>query len=134
MSAHPYLRAYMAGITIPTMFLLMILSVFLASRQLQGAAPIERVLIFPATLGPNLWGVWNVLFVVIHRRRTWPLGVHGVLLALLVGPIAWTVATRVGVPIATPEMAVVVFPFVIAIYYLLWKHGVRFLNQLLGVG
>lgn len=134
-SAHPYVRAYMAGITIPTLFLLVMLGVYLTVHSLHHtAAPMERVLIFPATLGPNLWGFWNVLYVAIHRRRAWPIGVHGVFLAFVVGPIAWTVATSVGVPFATLEAAIRVFPFVIVVYYLLWKYGVRYLNELLGVG
>jgi hypothetical protein len=132
---HPYLRAYMAGIAIPTMLFVMIPVVFLASHPLHHVPmPIERVLVFPATLGPNLWGLWNVLYVAVRRRRPWPIGVHGALLTLVVGPIAWTVATSFGVPHVTIETAGTVFPFVVVVYYLLWKHGVCFLNELLGVG
>jgi hypothetical protein len=134
-STHPYLRAYMAGVTIPTAFLIVILAVFLAIHGLHhGPTPIERFLVFPLALGPNLWGLWNMLYVAISRRRTWPIGRHGVLLTLIVGPVAWTVATSVGLPLAMIGTAAAVFPFVIVVYYLLWKHGVRFLNELVGVG
>jgi hypothetical protein len=90
---HPYLRAYMAGITIPTAFLLVILAVFVAIHQVyQGPLPVDRVLVFPMAIAPNLWGAWNMLYVAIRRRRHWPLGTHGVLLALIVGPSAWSIA------------------------------------------
>lgn len=131
---HPYLRAYMAGITIPTAFLLVILAVFVAIHQVyQGPLPVDRVLVFPMAIAPNLWGAWNMLYVVIRRRRHWPLGTHGVLLALIVGPSAWSIAHALGVPNATVDRAIVAYPFGVAVYYLVWKYGVRRLNEILGI-
>src|SRR5437016_824732 len=63
---HPFLRAYMAGIVVPTMFLLVIMAVFGYHRYyfevpnqfvipLPGR-PLERALIFPMAVVPNLWG------------------------------------------------------------------------------
>jgi len=134
-SPHPYLRAYMAGITIPSMLLVLILVGFLAGHALHhGPLPIERVLVFPTTVGPNLWGLWNVLYTAMPRRRVWPIGLHGASLTLVLVPIAWTVATTFGVPFVTAGTVAAVYPFVVVVYYLLWKHGVSFLNDLLGVG
>jgi hypothetical protein len=125
----------MAGITIPTMVLVLVLGVASASHAVyHGPIPVERIALFPATLGPNLWGVWNVLYVAIRRRREWPIGVHGALLTLLVGPIAWAVSTALDARIVTLPAAAGVLPFVVVVYYLVWKHGVAFLNDVLGVG
>jgi hypothetical protein len=84
-------------------------------------------------IAPNIWGAWNVLYVVLARRRTWPLGRHGLLLALLIGLLAWTIARAVGLPAAMLRAAMGVYPFAVVAYYLLWKYGVRRLNEILGV-
>lgn len=131
---HPFLRAYMAGIAIPTAFLLVILTVFVGVHRVHPEPlPIDRVLVFPMAIAPNLWGAWNMLYVAIRRRRDWPLARHGVLLTLIVGPLAWTIAHALGVPMATVGTAVVAYPFGVAMYYLLWKYGVRMLNEILGI-
>jgi len=131
---HPYLRAYMAGITIPTAFLLVILAVFLTVHGFHpGPLPVDRILIFPMAIAPNLWGAWNILYVALRRRRDWPLGRHGLLLALLVGSLAWTIARAVGVPMDVLHTAIAVYPFGVVAYYLLWKYAVRLLNEILGI-
>jgi hypothetical protein len=131
---HPYLRAFMAGIAIPTAFLLVILTVSVTVHQFhREPLPIDRVLVFPMAIAPNLWGAWNMLYVAIRRTRYWPLGRHGVLLALIVGPLAWSIAHALGVPMATVNAAVVAYPFGVVMYYLLWKYGVRRLNEILGI-
>jgi hypothetical protein len=129
----PYLRAYMAGIAIPTAFLLVIVAVFVTVQFHHEQLAIDRVLVFPMAIAPNLWGAWNMLYVVIRRRRDWPLGRHGILLALLVGPLGWLIARSMGVPLATLTTAIAAFPFVLVLYYLLWKYGVRLLNETLGI-
>jgi hypothetical protein len=123
----------MAGIAIPTAFLLVIVAVFVTVQFHHEQLPIDRVLVFPMAIAPNLWGAWNMLYVVIRRRRDWPLGRHGILLALLVGPLGWLIARSMGVPLATLTTAIAAFPFVLVLYYLLWKYGVRLLNETLGI-
>ena len=64
MNPHPYLRAYMAGLFAPSLGLLVALTIFIVTRVvLQVAIPLERVLIFPMALVPNLFGLWNVFYV-----------------------------------------------------------------------
>jgi hypothetical protein len=123
----------MAGIAIPTAFLLVIVAVFVTVQFHHEQLAIDRVLVFPMAIAPNLWGAWNMLYVVIRRRRDWPLGRHGILLALLVGPLGWLIARSMGVPLATLTTAITAFPFVLVLYYLLWKYGVRLLNETLGI-
>lgn len=124
----------MAGITIPTAFLLVILAAFVTVHGVRpGPLAIDRVLVFPMAVAPNLWGAWNVLYVLIRRRRDWPLGRHGLLLALLAGSIASAIAHAAGVPASFFHTAVAVYPFGVVAYYLLWKYGVRFLNETLGI-
>lgn len=131
---HPYLRAYMAGITIPTAFLLVILLVFVTVHWFhKEPLPIDRMLVFPMAIAPNLWGAWNIVYVALRGRRDWPLGLHGLLLAILIGPLGWTIALSMGVPKIALGTAAAAFPFVMALYYLLWKYGVRMLNEVLGV-
>lgn len=131
---HPFLRAYMAGITIPTVFLLAILAAFLTVHGFHPEPlPVDRVLVFPMAIAPSLWGTWNMLYVALRRRRDWPLGRHGILLALLIGLLAWTLARAVGVPAVVLSTALGIYPFVVVAYYLLWKYGVRLLNEILGI-
>jgi hypothetical protein len=131
---HPYLRAYMAGITIPTAFLLVILAVFVTVHRFHHEPlPIDRVLVFPMAIAPNLWGVWNMVYVAVRRRRDWPPGLHGLLLAMVIGPLGWSIAQTMGVPTAALGTAATAFPLVMVLYYLLWKYGVAALNEILGV-
>ena len=124
----------MAGIAIPTAFLLVIMTVFVTVHWFHHEPlPIDRVLVFPMAIAPNLWGAWNIVYVAIRRRRDWPLGRHGLLLAMLVGPVAWLIARSMGLPLAMLTTAMAAFPFVLVLYYLLWKYGVRLLNETLGI-
>ena len=124
----------MAGITIPTVFLLAILAAFLTVHGFHPEPlPVDRVLVFPMAIAPSLWGTWNMLYVALRRRRDWPLGRHGILLALLIGLLAWTLARAVGVPAVVLSTALGIYPFVVVAYYLLWKYGVRLLNEILGI-
>ena len=62
MNKHPLLRAYLAGIAVPTVFLMIVATVFTFVRYVYNAPiPIERVIVFPMAFVPNLWGLWNVL-------------------------------------------------------------------------
>ncbi|HEY9504306.1 MAG TPA: hypothetical protein VIR01_21895, partial [Pyrinomonadaceae bacterium] len=80
----------------------------------------------------NLWGLWNMFYVRLETRRL-PLGVHGAALVLLLAPVGFTLARALEIGIVTPGLAFTVAPVGLIAYYLLWKHIVGFLNQLLGV-
>ena len=147
MKTHPYLRAYMAGIVVPTMLLLVAMTGFFVSRYVfQIPIPIERVIVFPMALVPNLFGVWNILYVWLRPRRHLPIGFHGALLPFVLAPIAFTIATSLGFLVVTPRGLVwfqaitIHYAFVatgflcaLIVYYLVWKHLVGFFNELLGI-
>ena len=81
MNAHPYARAYMAGVTVPTMFLLVILAVFVLARLiLQIPVPLERIIVFPMAVVPNVFGLWNMLYLRLRQTRQIPIGAWGALL------------------------------------------------------
>jgi hypothetical protein len=136
MNQHPYLRAYLAGIAVPTVFLLIAMTGYTILRYVYDVpVPIERVIVFPMAAVPNLWGLWNVLYVAGIVRHKVPLGLFGGILPILLAPLGYAVARLLDFSI--PSMVVHVFPFAFPIglilYYLAWKHLVGFLNQELGV-
>lgn len=136
MSTHPYLRAYMGGICVPTVFVLFIFAFFCAARFVYNVdVPLERGIVFPLALVPNLWGVWNILYVALHGRRRLPLGIHGALLPVIIFPVAILVARAAVGPF--PSFFVTVMslavPVVLIVYYLVWKYLVGFFNRMLGV-
>lgn len=137
MKRHVYLRAYMAGVTIPTMFLLLVLIGFCIARfGYNISVPIERVLVFPMALVPALWGLWNMLHLSLETRFHVPLGIHGAILPLLLGPVGYVMTQVIG--FTFPDYATRAFLIglvgVMIIYYLVWKYFVRFFNELLGIG
>ena len=78
MNQHTYLRAYMAGITVPTIFLLVVATVFCIARYVYDIpVPVERVIVFPMAVVPNLWGLWNMLYLALHSRVNMSIGLHG---------------------------------------------------------
>jgi hypothetical protein len=136
MRAHRYLRAYLAGIAVPTAFLLVFVTGFAIARHLgRVPGPAERVIIFPMAVLPNLWGAWNVLYVWLASRRRIPIGLYGAALPLIVGPSAVLLSHAMGVEL--PDLAVRAFPValvvVTAAYYLLWKYLVRQINEKLEI-
>jgi hypothetical protein len=134
MSKHPYLRAYLAGIALPTMLMLVVIIVFVVARFVYNVPiAIERLLVFPMAVVPNLWGVWNMLYVRLDSRRL-PLGIHGAALVLVLAPVGFALARALDIWIVTPSVVLTVAPVGLIIYYLLWKHIVGLLNQFLGVG
>src|SRR5437879_3616269 len=87
MNSHPYLRAYMAGIAVPTPLLLVALTLFSIARFVYDVPiPVERVIIFPMAIVPNLFGVWNMLYLASRERTHLPLGVHGAILPFILAP------------------------------------------------
>jgi len=136
MSKHVYLRAYMAGIAVPSMALVLVLAFFCVVRLgLQFPVPIERVIAFPMALVPNLWGLWNMLYVALRRRRQIPIGPFGALVPLIVGPLGLLVLRLLDVDI--PHFVLMAFPAALAVviagYYLVWKYVVGFFDRLLEI-
>ena len=136
MKNHIYLRAYMAGVTVPTVLVVLVLACFVVLRfgyNLQ--VPIERGLVFPLAIVPGLWGLWNMLYMVVRRHWRIPLGVYGALVPLLVGPLALLDASLLGFDI--PRFALAIFPAGVALamlaYYLVWKYLVGFVNRVLEI-
>ncbi len=134
MNQHPYLRAYMAGIVTPTVFLLVVATAFTLMRYVFNVpVPIERVIVFPMAVVPNLWGLWNMLFVALRGRLHLSIGLHGALLPILLAPLGIVVASLLNFSI--PGLAAHDFligaPVGLLVYYLAWKYIVSFLNRIL---
>jgi hypothetical protein len=147
MKTHPYLRAYMAGIALPTMFLLVAITVFFVARHVcQIPIPIERMIVFPMALVPNLFGAWNMLYLWLRPRHYLSIGLHGALLPFILAPTAFVIATSLGFLAMTPggfiwfQTITVHYGFMatgftaaLAVYYLVWKHLVAFFNEVVGI-
>jgi len=147
MNTHPYLRAYLAGIFVPTLVLPLLLSVFIMVRLvLQVPVPIERFMIFPMAVVPTVFGLWNMLWLGSASRTHLSIGLHGSVLPLLMAPVGALVATclhvlQLGSQGATWFDACLVpyaliapcFLAALAGYYLVWKYIVGFLNRVLGI-
>src|SRR5690242_20081488 len=147
MKTHPYLRAYMAGVVVPNVALLVAMTAFFVTRLIYGfSIPVERVIVFPMALVPNLFGVWNMLYVWLRPRGHLPIGLHGALLPFVLAPIALTITTSLGFLAITPRGLVLFQAITISytlvataffggpiVYYLIWKHLVGFFNELLGI-
>jgi hypothetical protein len=126
----------MAGITIPTVMLVFLITVVTIARFTHNLpTPIERMIVFPMAIVPNLWGLWNILYLRLSRGRYLPIGFHGAILAAVQSLLALGIFRLISFEI--PEFAATAWPFafpVIAIgFYLAWKHAVAFLNTVLGV-
>jgi len=136
MSRHPYLRAYMAGITIPTILLLFIMTMFIVARYVYDVSvPIERIIVFPMAIVPNLWGLWNILYVFLHSHRPLPIGFHGAVLAFVQVSIAFGLTRLLNfeIPALVAIAFPIGFPIVVVVFYLVWKHLVSFFNALLAI-
>jgi hypothetical protein len=136
MNQHPYLRAYMAGIAVPTAFLLIAMTAFTVARYVCDVPlAIERVVVFPMAVVPNLWGLWNILYVALLSRRHMSIGLFGAALPFLLVPGAYVVTRLVGfdVPALIHSVLPYFFPIGVAIYYLAWKYLVGSLNAIVGV-
>jgi hypothetical protein len=142
MNRHPYLRAYMAGITFPIAFLPFLVGAVL----LTGAIPRQMALgfLFPLIVIPNAFGLWNMLYVKLHSHWRHPIGLHGAALPFFIAPLGLVVLGSAGLVQVTgrgvlyvntfwiPYWYFVFAPFVaLAAYYLIWKYAVGFLNRML---
>lgn len=147
MNQHPYLRAYMAGISVPTPFLLVVLTLFSLARFLYDVpVPIERVIIFPMAVIPNLWGLWNMLHLALRSHTRLPLGIHGAILPFILAPAGFLLGRCLGFLRFTGQGFVyfgilniqlghiaLIFPLAVIIYYLAWKYLIAALNQVVGI-
>lgn len=134
MNKHPYLRAYMAGIAVPTLVLLFVMTGYTVFRYVYNIpVPVERFIVFPMAVVPNLWGLWNVLFLAWRRRVPLSLGLHGALLPIVLGPLGLVASALLKFSI--PGFAVHIFPvaapLALIVYYFAWKYFVGFLNRVL---
>jgi hypothetical protein len=135
MNRHIYLRAYMAGIVVPTLLLLVGMTIFTVARIVYHVpVPIERIIVFPMALVPNLWGAWNILYVALGGRRRLPIGLHGAVLPFLLAPLGFAITRALDfeIPAFTNAFAII-FPMGLLVYYLAWRLVVGFLNELLGI-
>jgi len=133
---HAYLRAYLAGIAVPTPLLLVAMSAYTVFRLVYHfPVPVERFIVFPMAVIPNAWGLWNVVFLAWRRPLQMSIGLHGALLPILLAPLGIVVAGVLNFPI--PSFAVRVFPVAaplgLVVYYLAWKYLVGFLNRVVGL-
>jgi hypothetical protein len=143
MRTHPYVRAYMAGIVVPTLFLLVVVAIdayqkyyFEVSNQFViplASRPLERALLFPMAVVPNVWGLWNMLYLRLRRRVPLSLGVHGALLVVFLIPGGIGLARLFDTFAIQWQFALPMFPIGMAVYYLAWKHVVAFLNEEMGI-
>jgi hypothetical protein len=147
MNNHPYLRAYLAGVFIPTLLFPVLITLLLAGKLVtQEPIPVERIVIFPLAFVPCLWGLWNMLWAASHNRTHLPLGVHGAILPLLLLPMGASLAKCLGVitlgahsvtwfqAIEVPYAVIACgFAFGLVVYYLAWKYIVGFVNRVLGI-
>ena len=143
MRPHPYLRAYMAGIVVPTLFLMVIMAIyayrqyyFEVSSQFVVALPgrpLERAIVFPMAVVPNAWGLWNMLRVGLPSRVRLSLGVHGAVLTLVLMPGGVALARVLDAFTIQWQFALPMIPIGMATYYLAWKYFVGFLNEELGI-
>ncbi len=143
MRPRPYLRAYMAGIVVPTLLLLVAMTVYACFRFYfevpsqfvleMPAWPLARAIVFPLAVVPNAWGLWNMLYLALRSRVRLPLGLHGALLPLFLIPGGVALARVLDVFTIQLQYAVPIITFGMGIYYLAWKFLVGFLNQEMGI-
>ena len=147
MNNHPHLRAYMAGISVPTPLLLVALTLFSIARFVYDVPiPVERVIIFPMAIIPNLFGVWNMLNLASRSTTHPPLGINGAILPFILAPLGFLLGRSLGFLKATDHGFIyfgvlnvpyghvaIVFPVVLIVYYLVWKYLIGFFNHVAGI-
>lgn len=135
MNRHRYLRAYMCGIVAPAIFLLVAMFAFTMARYIYDVPlQVERIIVFPMAVIPNLWGLWNMLYVRLSESHRIPIGVYGALLVLvLIVPLGFSLAKVLGIQLPLQRLAVMGVPAALVAYYLVWKYIVDFLNRLLEI-
>jgi hypothetical protein len=116
MRGHPFLRAYMAGILLPTWFLPIVLAAFLTAH-VTGHAPagLERAIVFPMAVVPDVWSIWNVLYLALGLRGRVSIGIFGALLPVLLVPAGLALAATLDLQFYTLGRAVVALPVAMAV-------------------
>ena len=147
MNTHPYLRAYLGGVLVPTLVLPLLLAAFIVVRiVLNVPVPIEQAMIFPMAVVPSLFGIWNILYLRSHNTTHLPIGLHGAGLPLLMMPTGGLVGYSLGLlqfestgvvwfqawHIPYAWIAIALLPG-LAAYYLVWKYIVGSVNRVLGI-
>jgi hypothetical protein len=132
MRRHPYLRAYMAGVLLPSWFLLIALTGYMLGHM-TGHIPagLERAIIFPMAVVPNVRGLWNVLYLILPVRRRLSTGAFGALLPVLLFPAGIALTTLLDLRFYAVGRGAAALPAVIAIYYVAWNYGVGSLNRIM---
>ena len=136
MNHHIYLRAYLAGIAVPTVFLLVVATLFIIARYVYNIpVPVERIIVFPMAFVPNAWGLWNVLFIALRPRLQLSIGLHGAILPILLAPLGFVVASLLhfSIPGFAAHAFAIIAPIALIAYYLAWKYLVGFLNRVLEI-
>jgi hypothetical protein len=133
----------MAGIVVPTIVLLWIASVDayrlfyleVPSQFVFGlpARPLERAILFPMAIVPNLWGVWNMVWVATKSRTRLPVGLHGSVLPALLVPAGILLGRALELFHIQMGYALLAIPVGMAMYYLAWKFLVGSLNREMGL-
>lgn len=136
MNQHPYVRAYLAGIAVPTLFLLVVMTGYTVLRYVYNfPVPVERVIVFPMAVVPNLWGLWNILFIVLRERLHLSIGLTGALLPILLAPLGMVLTGLLNFQV--PSFVAHIFPVAALLmpiaYYLAWKYLVGSLNRILAL-
>ena len=143
MRPKPYLRAYMAGIVVPTFVLFWIAFVYayrvfyleVPSQFIFGlpARPLERTILFPMAVVPNLWGLWNMLWIATKSKTHLSIGVHGAFIPALLVPAGILLARTTELFYLQMGYALLAIPVGMAVYYLAWKFLVGSLNAEIGI-
>ena len=143
MKPHPIIRAYMAGVVLPSIVMLVPMSIYawhqfyfeVPSQFIFGlpAQPLVRALVFQMAVIPNVWGLWTVAHLAIRPLSRLPIGAHGALLPLVLVPLGITLAGAFDVFHIQLWYAAPAVPLGMAAYYLLWKYVVGFLNAEVGI-
>jgi len=143
MQPHPYLRAFMAGIVVPTIFLLVTMTVYACFRfylevpsqfvLAMPSWPLARAIVFPMAIVPNAWGLWNMLYLAMRSRLRLSIGLHGAILPLILIPGGILLARLLDVFGIQLFYALPIIPVGMGVYYLAWKFLVGFLNQEMGI-
>jgi hypothetical protein len=133
----------MAGIVVPTMYLLVVAAIdvyhkyyFEVSNQFVfplASRPLERALLLPMAIVPNAWGLWNMLYLRSRGRVPLSLGMHGALLVVVLIPGGIGLARLFDTFSIQWQFALPMFPIGMALYYLTWKYFVGFLNAEMGI-
>jgi hypothetical protein len=128
---HRYLRAYLAGVAVPTAFLVIIVSSFVAVASAGLVAwSLAALLIFPMAVVPNLWGLWNMVYIAVSKRHAVNIGVFGAILPCVLAPAGYTIATALGHPLPLGlGVLSAAFALAVLVYFLVWRHVVHYLNE-----